>query len=272
MIPLAARSARHFVISNYNTDPTPLIAYSDSYTLFDQSTDESVRQLVLGRYPGAIQVVNPGHSLANFMSFIADNHEGLPRTTLLLKSNIIGRHVTREYFESRFTNTYYTPLFYDPGLRPRAQVISQVGDGLVIEVNNAWYVDSSTDSYFRTFNELLHFIYQDAVQPEWVAFAPGGCYVVPRENLEHLPASLLRGLAWLTSYQYFPPEAYLLERLLHTLFTTSYALQPWAYDLDDFVGRVEARGLRSGAAPSSPRLNRLRRAVQAGAAQFRHGG
>jgi len=268
---MAAITSNHLVISNFNTDPSALIRYTDSFTLYDQSTDLKIRDAVLGAHPQAVLSTNCGHSLANFFNFVAENHEDLPEVVAFLKGNIIGRHVTENFFKTRIANSVYTPLFDDPNFTPSTGVASLLTDGLILEINNSWYIDRSRDRYLSSYNDVLRFLYQDPVFPEFVAFAPGGCYIVPREMLKRVPSALWSALAWLTSYDFMPPEAYLVERVMHTLFTSSNDFQPWCYSESAFRNQLSQR--RGGQSPKSRPVDTARRAwrsVKMARTYYRH--
>jgi len=231
----------HLVISNFNTIPLSLTRYSDNFTLYDQSTDLEIRHAVLDAFPQTISTKNCGHSLANFFNFIANNYKSLPKVVVLLKGNIIGRHVTEGFLKTRITNSVYTPLFNSPSFTPTLGISSRLADGLILEINNSWYVDRSRARYLANYTDLLHLLYLNPVTPEFVAFAPGGCYVVPRNMLERIPQALWSSLAWLTSYDFFPPEAYLIERVMHTLLTSHNDFQPWCYSESAFRNQLRRR-------------------------------
>jgi len=264
----ALKSSAHFVISNFNDDPSALVKYSHSSTIFDQSDDPVAAARVTNLFPNAKRVLNPGHSLANFFGFIAENYDNLPDLIALLKSNILDRHVTLEFFENRILTNTYTPLFFDPDFKPTAYVSSTLSDGLILEVNNSWYVDLRKRPLVSTYNQLLQIIYKDPIIPEWVAFAPGANYVVPRAQLLLAPRSVYESLAWLTSYAFFPPEAYLVERLMHTLFTAKYSFQPWSYSRDALIREFISQG--QSKVTNRRTVRRLLHSLNAGRAYFQH--
>ena len=75
--------------------------------------------------------------------------------------------------------------------------------------------------------------------PQYVQFSPGGCYIVEKERIIKNPKSLYIGLRKIISYQFFPSEAWLLERFLHILFTSNYDLHPYVLDEEEFLNKID---------------------------------
>lgn len=268
---MIAKSAAMYVISNYNTVPSELVARACNYLIYDQSDDAVIAATVEREFSNVIRVPNPGHSLRNFFHYIADNYEDLPHAVALLKGNIIGRHVTLEYFDRVYRNNAYTLLYADPEFRARPHVSSVPYESALLEINNSWYMHQRPFRYLSSFNDALDFLFADPVRPEWVMFAPGGCYIVPRENLLKYPAGFYRGLAFLTSYDYFPAEAYLVERLMHTVFSSNYALRPHCLGEDDFIHALTQHGGSIRRQLGKYRLRRAAYAIESAANLYRSG-
>lgn len=266
-------SNNHFVVSNYNSDPTDLLNYANSYTLFDQSDLPAIRHHVRSEYPNAIQVQNCGHSLRNFFDFVISNYSDLPPVVAFLKGNLIDRHVTEKYFEKRIVAAKYTPLFFDPQFQERPGVVYHVLDGLILEVNNSWFIDRSRRPYVGSANTLLRLLYVDPVVSDWLVFAPGGCYIVPRANLAQVPRPVYEALAWLSSYEYFPPEAYIIERLMHTFFTSNYEFNSWCYNRDSLIEKIvntrDETRTRTRGEYLPMKLSRIRKATRAATNYYR---
>jgi hypothetical protein len=265
-------SPSHFVISNYNGDPSAVIGYSKSYTLFDQSDLPSFSEQVQSKYPDTIHVPNCGHSLRNFFDFVVTNYSDLPPIVAFLKGNLIGRHVTKEYFEDRIGGEKYTPLFLDLNFKERPGVSYHILDGLILEVNNSWFVDQSRRPYVGSPNALLRLLYEDPIVSDWLVFAPGACYIVPRENLSHVPRSVYHALSWLSSYEYFPPEAYIIERIMHILFTCNFRFNSWCYDSDLLIEKIvsmQNEPERSDTAMQRSRVWRIQNSIRAATNYYR---
>jgi hypothetical protein len=163
----------------------------------------------------------------------------LPETMVLLKGNIIGRHLSREYFERVIGNRHYTFLYEDANYKPDQVVSSLLYESGFLELNNSWYANAKVHRYFSNYNQLLKFIFVDPIIPRWILFSPGGCYILPRSQIERYPIALFQTLNFLGSYRYFPSEAYFIERLMHTIFTANYAIQPYLYDFQEAMSELE---------------------------------
>ena len=100
-----------FVISNYNTDPSYLIDYCNDYIVYDQSEiklfDIKKTDLKFER------TIHTGHNITDYFKFFIDKYNDLPEFVVLLKGNIINRHLSKEYFERVYNNKYYTFLYED---------------------------------------------------------------------------------------------------------------------------------------------------------------
>lgn len=240
---LKIRTDAHFVISNFNTEPEDLLQYCETYTIYEQSTSEEVRNSVLGLRASSIRIVNnSGHNLTNFFTFFVDNWGNLPETMVLLKGNIIGRHLSREYFERVIGNKHYTFLWEDSNYKPDQVISSVLYESGFLELNNSWYSNAKVRRYFSNYDQFLSFFFVDPVIPKWILFAPGGCYILPRTHIERYPRAIFETLHYLSSYRHFPGEAYFIERFLHTLFCANYPLQPYIYDFEKTL--IELENLR----------------------------
>jgi hypothetical protein len=249
------KAAAHFVVSNFNTDPSDLLDFASTFSLYDQSTDPAVRALVSERFPECQVVDNTGHSLSNYFRYLLDHWETMPSLLALLKSNVVGRHVSREYFERNYRNQHYT-FIYDEGPFAPGPAASLLFESAFLELNNSWYSGAKPRRYFATYNQFLEFIYVRPVLPRWILFSPGACYIVPRENIRRHPRALFEALQHLVTYQFFPTEAYFVERALHTVFTSNAMLQPYMHNSDLMREALERLPDRSAELPPRAPLSR----------------
>ena len=137
------KTTSHFVISNFNTDPQDLLQYCQNFTIYDQSNLEIARRSVLNlRSPLSRFPLNSGHNLTDYFSFFEENWQELPETMALLKGNIIGRHLSREYFERVIGNRHYTFLYEDTNYKPDQVASSLLYESGFLELNNSWYANA----------------------------------------------------------------------------------------------------------------------------------
>jgi hypothetical protein len=216
-----------FIISNYNTDPEQYLHYCKDYHIYDQSPDIEIRQKLKNKYTEISFVENTGHNISDYFRFFIDNYKSLPQHMMLAKGNMIGRHVTQEYFDRVYNNKCYTSLYDDRGWLDKRGVAYQLYDGSFLEINNSWYASTKPHKYFATYNELLTFIFRNPIIPQWVLFSPGACYIVSREQVLKYPKEFYENLKTLVSYTYFPTEAYHVERMMNVIFSANYEINSY---------------------------------------------
>ena len=158
---------------------------------------------------------------------------------MLAKGNMIGRHLTQEFFDQVYDNKYYTFLHNDRGYADQCGVAYQLYDGAFLEFNNSWYALTKTHKYFTNFNDLLAFIFIHPIIPEWLLFSPGACYIISREQVKKYPKVFYENLKELVSYTYFPSEAYQVERMMHIIFSANYQLNDCMLDRTVFKNKIE---------------------------------
>jgi hypothetical protein len=75
--------------------------------------------------------------------------------------------------------------------------------------------------------------------PHFLNFSPGACYIVERERILRHPVSLYVALRKILSYGLFPSEAWMVERMMHTVFSANYELQDYVYDEQEMMLRID---------------------------------
>ena len=248
------KSRNFFLIHNYNTVPEELVSLCEDYRIIDASDDAQVTEQLLDGDYSFEHVENTGHNLTSYFSYFADHHEELPDVMCLCKGNMIGRHVSREYFERAMSNTWFTYLYEEKAMRarysrPTKEMLKEnggkdIGEGSIAcllsecqytEENSSWYMQTGTHPYryFRSYDELLTFVYRDPVLPRRISFAPGGCYIVRREMVTRHGAAFYRNLNKVMNYTLepgFPAEAFIVERMMPLIFESNYEVNPWMED------------------------------------------
>lgn len=164
---------------------------------------------------------NPGHSLANFMEWIIANYDSLPDRIAFVKSNVIPRHISESAFARKIKSGTFQQLWSQDGFRSNHFQESMLMGGEYLERNNSWYFrQTETVSLFRDFDSFSDFlIVPNRQRPKWLSFAPGACYLVTRENILRAPRAVFEFLQRVSSYRFFPKEAYAVERILQAIFT-----------------------------------------------------
>jgi hypothetical protein len=159
---------------------------------------------------------NVGSNIYDYMSYIVDNYDNLPDVILFGKTNMFERHITKEEFEKVKDNTTFTPLLTQNHrtYSDNEGVVCFYKDGLYYERNDFWYLREYPTRTNLSKNDLIKLLKLDT---EYVGFAPGACYIVPKENILQHPKALYEKLKEYTGWFSHPGEAYLIERGLYNL-------------------------------------------------------
>ena len=230
-----------FIISNYNTDPESYLEYCTDYYIYDQSDQAEYKSLMEKKYQKISFVENSGHSITNSCRFFVDNYDHLPERMMLVKGNLIGRHISQEHFDRVYQNRSYTMLFDNRKAADKPGVAYQLYDGAFLEINNSWYGLSKPGKYFRNYNDFLRCFFIDPIIPQWNLFCPGACYIVTKDQVLKYPKTFWQSLMKIGSYCYFPVEAYHIERMLHVIFCGNYEVQEHCLDekaFDQFLQKA----------------------------------
>lgn len=256
-----------FLIHNYNTVPDDLLAYcrEDNYEIVDCSDDGRTPQILRDRGLRVTFVPNTGHNITTYFAWFAEHYDSLPELIMTGKGNMIGRHVSAEYMNRAACSTWFTYLYEEKAARERyskatAEVLAAHGgkdpgagsiafltsESNYLELNSSWYMEQPTHrwEYFGTYDDLLTFVYRDPVIPKYVSFAPGGCYIVSRDQIRHHSPAFYRNLNKLMNYTLtpgFPAEAYIVERMLPVIYAGSYEVNPWMDDEPEFDRLIAER-------------------------------
>lgn len=229
------------VITIYDDAPDGLFQLFDEFIIYDQSTKRLGSSGALSRLLAPrISVENLGHNLANNCQWIVENYEFLPEFTAFLKGNVVPRHLSSfDLLESLLRSSVLACLWDDPswrGLGPRH--FMRISSHLPMEINNSWFLQGRR--MFVDLDEILAFIYKNPAPRRFIPFAPGANYLVPRNNLRNVPLDVWKFLHLISSYKFFSPEAYAVERLFWTIITSREELHPrflrggsWREDLPE---------------------------------------
>jgi hypothetical protein len=217
---------RHWVINTYNFDPTTLIdTIGESYTIYNHS-DANALPEPFASSEETLNRDNTGHSLTNYFEFIINNYENLPDRIGLTKANVFPRHISKKIFQSRlqqsgFISFYgesqsFTPQYHK--IFRRRLVAQQVTPGFYLEINNNWYCKTrKRGSYFPRLDDLFQYLYGRNA-PRYQLFVPGACAVVEAARVRQWSKDVYYRLFEATSYDFFPVEAFHVERAFLNLF------------------------------------------------------
>ena len=155
--------------------------------------------------------LNVGLNMHDYMSYIVDNYNNLPDVMLFGKTNMFSRHITKEEFEKVKDNKTFTPLLTQNHrtYSDNDGVVCYYENGLYWERNDLWFLREHPTKNNVTRNELIELL---NLKGKYNGFAPGACYIVPKENILKHNKEIYEKLRDYVSWTQLPGEAYLIER------------------------------------------------------------
>jgi hypothetical protein len=222
------------VVSNFNNDLRWVPQYTNNYVIYDRSDTveigESIDKSKIKKSP------NIGYNLYDYFTFIIDHYDNLPDCTIFTKGNIFPRHVLKEYFDRVINNEYFTSI-EDPSMyRERWPISFRAADGGYCEINNSWYTKHHPTKYFRSYNDFMSFCFKNPTVPRYTRFSPGANYIVPKAQILKYPLTFYKNLRLFISHCPLPGEAHIIERALHTIWSSNFEINPQM--LQDFDENV----------------------------------
>lgn len=224
------------VFSTFNNSISEFVKYADGYVVYDQSTEENWIQE--NEAHKAIKRKNTGHSLSNVFEYIIENWENLPNTITFLKANVVPRHCDQEYFNLNINNLSYTHFYNDENVDIKNGINEILFPGYYLEINNSWYMERGNHALFCTFDEFARMLFRNYTPSRYVLFCPGACFSVRQDQIKKYPKELYKILQYVVSYRFFPDEAYVVERLLPSVFLGTYVCNE---NLDTILAELKAR-------------------------------
>jgi len=179
---------------------------------------------------------NVGYSGYDFCCFIIDNYDNLPDVCVFIKANVFNRivngrpepHCNKEKFDKLINNNVFTSLESYENIPESYAHIKDV-DGGYMEINNSWYIQDHVAThgvevvkYIHNYNNFMNEIFINYTPPEYVRFAPGGNYIVPKENILFYSKKFWKKLKLYQGYHQMPSEAHTIERALYYIFTNKW--------------------------------------------------
>ena len=234
------------VISQHNNDLSWVPRYTDNYVIYDSSTSPIYPPKLLKKH--VVRSTQPENAIRDYISYIIDHYEKLPKRVIFATGNLIPRYISREFFDRVLNNAFFTPLEDFKKYKedwPNSYISP---DGGFCEINTSWYLNLNEyypTKYFHTYNHFLEFLFKDAVIPRYIRFAPGANYIVPRENILKYPKVFYQNLLTFVSHSdsATPGEAQIIERALYTIWNCNYKINDAMLQAigDDFVAKPKSK-------------------------------
>jgi len=209
-----------WIVTSYETDFSWIDRYTSNYIIYDKSGKLQETDRVRHQ-------INVGYNIYDICYFIINNYDGLPDICVFIKANVF-KHCNEEKFSLLIQNNNFTPLESYEHLPVSAGHIKGE-DGGFMEINNSWYIPAhikthgkEVDKYLRTYNQFLDKVFKNPVHPKWIRFAPGGNYIVPKQNILFYSRGFYEKLMGYVDYHRIPSEAHIIERALYTIFTNEF--------------------------------------------------
>lgn len=192
-----------YILSRYNHDISWLKDYTNDYVIYDRSPEPLKESIV---------VPNIGSNIYDFFTFIIDNYDSLPDVAVYTKANLF-KYITREEFDRVKDNTTFTPLLTQN--HKTYMPICYYKDGMYYEKNNLWFLGAHPVMHYKNAIELMELL--GIKDLEYIPFAPGSNYILPKENILKHSKEFYEKLKTYLEWTIYPGEAQIMERGLYTL-------------------------------------------------------
>lgn len=217
-----------YIITNFESDPSLILSLiSNQFIIYNKGNDEMIEQS-LKNSDKFQNKPNTGHNLSDYLSFVIENYNDLPSRVGFLKGNLIGRHIEEEVFIERIKRGGFVSLYSDENtfkpIYSKAHrlinqfIAQQIAPGFFLEKTNNWYIKSRPKGkLFPKLEDMYSFITGRELT-KYITFIPGACMLVPRENILIHELDFYKKLLESVTYDFFPVEAYHLERCMLYVF------------------------------------------------------
>ena len=200
---------------NYNFTPDKEWI-GDDYLIYDRS-DDGVDHLVDFDQSKVIKTPNIGNVDYDKINYLIDNYYNLPDVFLWGKTNLF-KYISKEEYSEVKNNSVFTPLLTKNHKTYKDQNgwVCYYSEGIYWERNNSWYVEQFPTKYFHNYAEFAHAF--QLPNPLYIPFAPGGNYILTRNDVHKYSIDSYKKLAGILPYCREPGEAQMCERSYYTLF------------------------------------------------------
>lgn len=172
-----------------------------------------------------------GVNIHDLFYYVYNNYESLPDVCFFCKDDVIGRHCSVEKFESILNNTEFTPIENyirnTPKYTKGAYSYVTDNDEYYESYREINYVASILYpcKYIFSYRELLSEIFINPVFEDYIRFAPGANYIIPKKVLLKFNKDFYKRMIEIVSWAERPGEAYIIERALYVIFNSDFLIQ-----------------------------------------------
>jgi len=228
-------------ISSYNNNLDWLKNYENPHLIYDKTWNGGYKDNkyklkvpksnLKKKYPNfnIINADNNGYNVNDYLTFIIEFYGELPDNIVFMKGNTIGRHVSEDKFKRLVKNKFFTCIEECESHNPHQKSLKNgfamiTCDGGWMEKNNSWYLKHHAHpvKYFLSYNDFLNFCFDNPVLPKYIRFAPGGCYIVPKEQILKYDLIFYKNLKLFAEHSRVSGEGQLIERALYTIWNCDF--------------------------------------------------
>lgn len=171
----------------------------------------------LEKYGKVITTPNVGYSIYVIGNYILDNYDNLPDFTIFLKCNLLqNNYTTEKKLKKALKSNFFVPLELD-NTQTKYNTPFTVNDCAYVEkVIDEIRTDTKVYPRIKNFSEFIQDLFLIEKIPNYVLFAPGGNYVVPKENILKYSKNFYKKMIYYTDYHHSNVvEAHWFERILY---------------------------------------------------------
>lgn len=193
-----------YILVGYNQNPSWVREYTDDFLIYDRSEEPL-------DFENVIHTENIGNADYDRLTYLIDNYDDLPDVFVLCKTNLL-KYISKEEFELVKDNQCFIPLLTQH--HKTYLPVCYYENGMYHERNDSWY-SQQFERKFDTYNEWAD--YMGLPKPEYLAFSPGGNYILTRDVIHKYPKSFYGKMRETLAHAVLPAEAHYVERSYLTL-------------------------------------------------------
>ena len=156
---------------------------------------------------------NLGYNIYDYCDYIIKNYDNLPDLMFFIKANMLSRHIEKAEFDKICNNKTFTPILTQK--HKTYLPVCYYEDGLFYEINDSWVFNEYPHKYFSSYNEFADIM--GLPKPAYIGFAPGACYIVPKENVLKRSKEFYQKLLTFCSWSQINAESHAIERALYEI-------------------------------------------------------
>ncbi len=187
-----------------------------------------------------INIDNVGYNLTSYLKFIIDNYSNLPEIIVFCKDNVFRRHVKYEQFKKLLKRKAFTCIETDL-INYKFPINLKTADYGYVEINSSWYKNKYPRLFFKDFNSFYKYIFKNVESPNFIRFAPGANYIVPKSNILLRNLNFYKNLLIFISHSQFSCESHFLERSLYAIWNSNLES---SYIMDKELNKNEIESLK----------------------------